>query len=99
MDIDVLYCNNCEYTYFLSFDRYNIYSLLELELDNFGGFLNSEQWASLLIDHAIILNSERDKQAIYLLQLGVADIISPIRKDFMKMYLQFNQNRGQKKVG
>lgn len=88
MDIDVLYCNNREYTYFLSFDKYNIYSLLELELDNFGGFLNSEQWASLLIDHVIILNSERDKQAIYLLQLACADIIAPIRKQFMSVYVK-----------
>lgn len=87
MEQTLLYQNNNEYTYLLTFDRENIFSLLELELNDFGSFLDFEQWKALLLDQVIVLNSVRDKQSIYLLQLACADIISPIRKDFMKIYL------------
>ena len=78
----------------LSFKVEEIQLIGELALADFSCHLNLEQWQSVLLDGVLLVNSERDKHAIYLLQLACAGSKYPIRKRFMKVY----ENSARKKV-
>jgi len=91
-----LYRDIDDYYRLLTFKREEILKLCELSIDDFGPYLTDEQWKSVLKDESLIVNSRRDEHTIYLLQLGSADIIAPIKKGFMKVYVGIQKNIGQK---
>jgi hypothetical protein len=94
MEQTTLYRNQDQYYFLLTFKVEEIQLIGELALADFSCHLNLEQWQSVLLDGVLVVNSERDKHAIYLLQLACAGSVYPIRKQFMKVYA----NRARKKV-
>jgi len=85
MNNDFIFKIGDEYLCLITFKSEDINKISEVDLDNFGPFLSNEQWKSVLHDRSVILYSNRDKQAIYLLQLACADIIAPIRKQLISV--------------
>lgn len=96
MEHHSLYRDNNDYYTLLTFKEEEIVSFCELSLEDFGSHLSLEQWQSILRDNALVVNSERDKHAIYLLQLGCASIIAPIRQQFMKVYVGIARNTAKR---
>lgn len=92
MQSDFLYRNDKECISMITFKTEEISRILELAFEDFGSFMKREQWESVVLDGVLLVNSLKDKQVIYLLQLACADIVAPIRKDFMKHYVQIEAN-------
>jgi hypothetical protein len=88
MNNDFIFKNGDEYLCLITFKSEEISKISEIALEDFGPFLSNEQWESVLFDGSVILYSNRDKRANYLLQLACADIVAPIRKQFMSVYVK-----------
>lgn len=99
MNNDFLYRNGNEYISLITFKSEEVNKISELAFEDFGPYLTKEHWESVVLDGAVLVNSELDKRAIYLLQLACADIIAPIRKDFMRKYLSIEMNCESRRVG
>jgi hypothetical protein len=88
MNNDFIFKNGDEYLCLITFKSEEIIKISEVALEDFGPFLSKERWESVLLDGSVLLYSNRDKQTIYILQLACADIIAPIRKELISVYVK-----------
>lgn len=82
--------NDDSYT-ILSFTNQEMLRLRELSNIDFGAFLDLEVWNRLLAEQVFFGERTRDQHLLYLLQLATSDLILPIKRDFMKMYVNLNK--------